>query len=197
MTRRLGRAAALGSVIWLAVAVLAPGEAASAPRWVVAPESRVGFVASQSGQPVEAWFERFTAEIRFAPDDLAGSQVSVAIETASVNSQSRDRDQALRSADLFNAARWPTARFAADRFEAQGDDRYEAHGTLTLRDVTRPVVLPFTLTVDDAGVARATGAVTVNRLDFGVGQGQWQDTSVVADAVEIRIDLTARRASAD
>lgn len=177
----------------------ATAAAAEAPSWVVEADSRVGFVARQAGAAVEGRFEAFAAEIAFDPAQLETSRVAVEIDIDSVNSESSDRDGTIRSAALFDAATWPTARFEAERFERTGDNLYTAHGQLTMRDVTREVALPFELTIADhpseAGAlqARAAGELTVLRLDYGVGQGQWQDTSVVANEVVIRIEIIAKR----
>ncbi len=171
--------------------------AAEAPLWKVEADSKVIFIASQSGAPVEGRFEKFDAEIRFDAENLEASAVAVDIDIASVNSESRDRDQVIRSPDLFDAAIWPTARFEAPRFVHAGGNSYEAQGSLTMRDVTRDVVLPFELKIedhpDDPALlrARAVGELTIKRLDYGVGQGQWTDTSVVPDEVAIRIEITA------
>ena len=81
----------------------------------------------------------------------------------------------------------------------EDEDGFEALGSLTLRGVTREVALPFTLTIEDHPEdpgrlhAHAVGELTIKRLDYGVGQGQWTDTSVVADEVVIRIDILASR----
>ncbi|CAE7722296.1 yceJ [Symbiodinium necroappetens] len=188
----LAPALAAACALWSAAAV-----ANDVPLWTVGEDSRVGFVATQSGAPVEGAFEAFTAEIAFDPDNLAASRVAVVIDIASVNSESKDRDDTIRSAALFDVAQWPEARFMAEGFTALGGDRFEAAGNLTMRDVTLPVVLPFTLTItEEAGVrrARASGELEVSRLDYGVGQGLWADTSVVGEAVVIRIDIAASRA---
>ena len=177
---------------------LAAGTAlADAPAWTVEDDSRVGFRTEQSGATVEGVFERFEAEIRFDADSLDMSKVAVTIDVASVNSESTDRDTAIRSAPLFDVETYPTARFEATRFVANGDSQFEAHGTLTLRDVTKDVVLPFTLEIaphpDGNGAlqARAVGELSVLRLDYGVGQGVWTDTSVVPNEVGIFIDIVA------
>ena len=189
--RRIIRAFAAAGAFWSAAAA-----ANDVPLWTVEEDSRVGFVATQSGAPVEGVFEAFTAEIAFDPDNLAASRVAVVIDVASVNSESKDRDDTIRSAALFDVAQWPEARFAAEGFTALGGDRFEAAGELTMRDATLPVVLPFTLTItEEAGVqrARASGELEVSRIDYGIGQGLWADTSVVGEAVVIRIDITASR----
>ena len=176
-----------------------PATAADAPAWTIEDGSAVGFVASQGGGPVEGRFENFEAEISFDPDAPEAGRVSVEIDIASVNSESQERDDTIRSASLFDVATWPTARFAADRFSNGEGGGFEAQGTLTMRDVTREVVLPFTLEVIDHPDlegelrARAVGEIEVLRLDYGVGQGMWQDTSVVANEVVIKIDIVARR----
>ncbi len=188
---RIIRALAAAGAFWSAAAA-----ANDVPFWTVEEDSRVGFVATQSGAAVEGAFEAFTAEIAFDPGNLAASRVAVVIDVASVNSESKDRDDTIRSAALFDVAQWPEARFMAEGFTALGGDRFEAAGELTMRDATLPVVLPFTLVItEEAGVqrARASGELEVSRLDYGIGQGLWADTSVVGEAVVIRIDITASR----
>ncbi len=176
-----------------------PVSAADAPVWTVEDGSLVGFVVKQGGGPVEGRFERFEAEIAFDPGAPESGQVTVVIDVGSINSENRERDDTIRSADLFDVATWPTARFAAARLNAGEGGGFEAHGELTLRDVTREVVLPFTLEVQDHPEAdgqlqaRAAGELEVLRLDYGIGQGIWRDTSVVADQVVIKIDIVARR----
>ena len=184
----------------IAALVLTGGSAfAEAPAWSVQDGSRVGFIATQGGAPVEGVFESFDAEIRFDPQALDQSRVAVTIDIGSVNSESKDRDDTIRSASLFDVATWPNARFEAEGFTQNGDGDFEASGRLTMRDVTKDVVLPFSLEVgpdpDQAGQLRAVakGELKVQRLDYGVGQGLWEDTSVVGNEVVIFIDIQATR----
>lgn len=191
----------MGLVRALAVlAVLAPaGAAAQAPSWTVLEESTVGFTASQSGAPVDGLFQNFKAEVLFDEKMLDQSRLDVTVEIASVYSQSKDRDDTIKSASLFDAAKWPTGRFVADKIVKTGDTKFEAHGKLTLRDVTKDVVLPFQVQIEQDPVApdrlraNAWGEVEVKRLDYGIGQGLWKDTSVVANNVLIRLEITAWR----
>lgn len=164
-----------------------------APEWLTDTEkSEIVFVATQSGAPVEGRFKAFEADIRFDPAAPEAGRAEVLIEIASVDSGATDRDQAITSEGLLNAGAFPQGRFVAERFRHLEGDSYEAEGTLTLRDVTLPVVLPFTLAID-GDTAQAKGELRVQRLDYGVGQGQWADTSMVGPEVAIRIDILARR----
>lgn len=171
--------------------------AQQAPAWTVDPEqSRVGFIAQQSGNDVPGEFERFQTTIRFDRDNLAASSVDVRIDIQSVATGSMDRDQTIKSPDLFHAEKYPNARFQADGFRHDGGDTYIAEGELTMRGTSHPIELPFELEVTRDGdtlTAVADGAVTVKRLRWGIGQGQWQDTSMVPNEVVIEIDIHATR----
>lgn len=187
---------------WVRLLALAPVLlAATAPvsSWTLEDNSAIGFTATQQGRPVDGHFERFSADIVFDLDDLADSRVDVVIDAASIATGHKDRDATLRSAAFFDVERWPEARFTSRAFVHQQGDRYEAHGQLTMRAVTRDVVLPFELTIgthpeaDGALQAKASGELTVKRLDYGVGQGDFASTATVGDEVVIRIAIVARR----
>jgi polyisoprenoid-binding protein YceI len=147
--------------------VLCRGHTEAHSLQVLLPESQVGFAARQA---VEGIFQDFEAEINFDPDDLSGSRVLVTIDTASVDTRSKDRDAVIRSSPFFNVASHPTAHFEADRFEPQADGGYIAHGRLTLRGVTQAVALPFRLEIardaaePDLLRAEAAGDVAVSRM---------------------------------
>lgn len=167
--------------------------AQAADQWdVVADESAVAFTGTQLGAEFTGVFEAFTADIVFSPDDLAGSSVEVLIDIASANTQNADRDSQIVAPDWFDAAQWPTAKFVTKSFTEISSGKYEAVADLTIRDVTREVVLPFDLVITD-GAAEAVGSVTIKRTEFGVGQGQWTDTSQVGDDVTITVTINATK----
>lgn len=176
-----------------AVVMTAGLSAQAADQWdVVADESAVAFTGTQLGAEFTGVFEAFTADIVFSPDDLAGSSVEILIDIASANTQNADRDSQIVAPDWFDAAQWPTAKFVTKSFTEISSGKYEAVADLTIRDVTREVVLPFDLVISDGG-AEAVGSVTIKRTDFGVGQGQWTDTSQVGDDVTITVTINATK----
>jgi len=191
----------LSAAALILAATATSAHAADAPTWNVDHDaSRVGFVAEQSGSPVPGTFKDFEAEIAFARDALEASRVAVTIAVASVDAGSADRDQTIVSQQLFHAEKYPQARFVAGDFTHQGDNRYLAHGELTMRGQTHPVDLPFTLDVARTnGTLKATaeGSVTVKRLRWGIGKGVWRNTGMVPNAVDIEIEIVATRPAAD
>lgn len=167
----------------------------AATQWSMQPkQSKLTFVGEQAGAQFEGAFDKFSADIRFDPTDLVGSRFDVKIDTASVNTKDSERDETLRGADLFDVKRFTSAHYVADKFIDRGSNKYSATGQLTLRDVTKDVPIEFTFESKDGG-AWLKGAAKIKRLDFGVGQGEWQDTSTVGNDVQVRFALRLKSAS--
>jgi len=174
---------------YLLVLVLVCGSVAlAATQWTLQPkESKLTFVGTQAGAEFQGVFERFTADLKFDPQDLAGSRFDVKIDMASVNTHDSERDDTIKSDDLFAAKLYPSARYVADRFTVKGST-YTGTGKLTIRNVTRDVPIEFTFEKKN-GSAWLKGSAQLKRLDFGVGQGDWKDTEQVANAVKVNFVL--------
>jgi len=174
-----------------AAMISAPAFAAPAPSWTIdKTRSQVGFDASMSGQAINGSFRRFDARIAFDPANLAGSSVTAVIDTASAATGDASRDQSLPTPDWFNVKAYPRATFSSRSFKSLGGNRYQAAGTLTIRGIARPVVLPFQLVIN-GNAAQMRGTVTIDRRWFGVGQGQFAKPDTVAAAVKVNIAITA------
>lgn len=169
------------------------GIAAAATQWTMQPkQSKLTFVGTQAGAQFEAVFEKFTADIKFDAKDLAGSHFDVKIDLSSVNSSDGERDDAIKGPDLFAVKQWPTAHYVAEKFTDKGSGKFSATGKLTLRNVTKDVPIEFTFEEGKDG-AWLKGSASLKRLDFGVGQGDWKDTSSVANEVKVRFALLLKQ----
>ena len=165
----------------LALALLcAPALAAD---YVQAPGSSLVFAGKYQGEAFTGRFAGFATIFRFDPKQLATSKLQVTIPLATATTSNADYDGELRGASFFDAAKFPRATYSATKFRALGGNRYAADGTLTLRGVSKPVVLEFTWTPGTAPVL--SGKATVKRLAFGVGGGDWADTTLIPDAIAI------------
>jgi len=175
-----------------------PAETANAPPaeprvWQVAPGGTLGFTARWNDEPINGRFARWSAEIRLSPDALDASTIRVRIDLSSVSTGDGQRDSALAGSDFFDTARFASAEYRADRFRALGGNRYAADGTLSLRGVSRPVPLRFTLDID-GDRAHARGTARIDRTSFGVGQGEFAGTDSIPAAVDIAFDFRASAA---
>ena len=176
------------------VSLAGAARAALAPAWTVdKAASAVRFSSTMNNEAFSGVFRRWDADIRFDPQNLAGSGVTATIETASVATGDADRDQALPTAAFLAAAKFPKATFTARAFKALGAGRYLAIGQLTLRGVGKPLTLPFTLAITGRE-ARMKASVALNRLAFGVGQDEWKATVALPATVTVNITIAAKRA---
>lgn len=188
-----GLAAAPVAAVKLAAPTPAMAQAA-APAWTVdKAASTLGFRAGMSdGGGYDGRFGKWDAKINFDPANLAGSKAVVTIDTASVVIDYADAQAELPGPDWLNVAMFPQATFTTKSFKALGGDKYEAVGDLKIRDVTKEVVLPFTLTV--AGdVAKMDGTLTFNRNNWGLGQGKWVEGDFVNTEAQVKVQVTAKK----
>jgi polyisoprenoid-binding protein YceI len=187
----LNNRAVLTAIAALAAAPLAAGASAQCYS-MDASRSSLGFVAEQTGGKFEGSFRSFQATIAFAADDLAASRFDVIVDPASVDTQEAQRDETLRGADFFDVARFLSAHFVTSSFTPAAAGRFEAAGKLTLRDVTRDVKISFSFENRDQGgtaVSYLAGSATLQRLDFGIGRGDYADTSAVGNSVMVKFSL--------
>ena len=163
-------------------AVLAVAPAAAAD-YVQAAGSTLAFATQYDGETFTGTFPGFTTRLSFDPANLAASKLDVVIPLAGSRTGNDDRDTTLRGTDFFNVAKHAQAHYTATKFRSLGGNDYAADGTLELHGVRKPVTLSFTWTAGAAPVL--AGKATVRRLDFGIGGGDWADTSIIPDAVAV------------
>lgn len=157
--------------------------------------SSLTFSAVQQGAKFESRFDRFTALVRFDPAQPESGSIESRIDLGSVDTGNPERDEVLKGSDWFNLDKWPEAVFTAGRIVQDGTG-HRASGALTLRGVTVPVSLRFRWAPAAAGqAARLVGSATLDRLAFGVGQGDWRDTAYVGNRVDIQVDIRLRAIS--
>jgi polyisoprenoid-binding protein YceI len=165
------------------------------PEWQIVPEqSSLSFSGTQQGAGFDGKFGEFSGTIQLDPDHPETGKAQIKIQMGSASTNSPDRDKYIVGDAWFAADKFPAATYDILSFEKQADGHFVAHGKLTLRDVTLPLDLPFTLKVetkDGVKTAHAEGTTSLHRLDYGVGQGEWKDTSMVGDSVSIKVSVTA------
>lgn len=143
---------------------------------------------------VRGEFEEFDGEIEFDQDYPENSRLDIRIDANSINTREEDRDNHLRSPDFFNAEEYPYLIFKSKRVEQTGDDEGRVVGDLTIRDVTKEVVLEVTF----HGVAKSpwgatsagfSASTTINRKDWGLTWNQALETGGVLVGDKIKIDI--------
>jgi polyisoprenoid-binding protein YceI len=192
---RVGRPTAGYATLALALSAMAMADLsrAAGPSYVADPAaSRLEFIGVQAGAEFKGSFHKFTAAITLAPDALASAHFDVVIDLNSLDTQDQDRDKTIRGPDIFDVAHFPTAHYVTRGFTKTATG-YSALGSLTLHGVTKDVPIDFQF-APAAGQSKLEGTAKLNRLDFGVGQGDWKSTEWVKDGVKVAFSLVLKPA---
>ncbi len=154
---------------------------------VIAQWSHFGF-----SNPI-AHFGEVSGQIVYNAENVGASSVEVTLPLSGLNSHVGDFDDHLRSADFFDAAKFPNATFKSTAVESAGTNKLKVTGDLTIKDITKPVVLDVTINkFGEQPMAKRAAAgfdavATIKRSDFGVGAY----APNVSDEVELRITTEA------
>ncbi len=153
-------------------------------------KSRVSAVFKQMNVPVEAPFKKFVAAIDFDAAKPELAKASVEIDTASLDVGDADMNKEVAKKDWFNAAQFPKATFVSTSIKPAGPGKLSVSGKLAIKGKSTDVSFPLTVKTE-AGKQVFEGALPIKRLTYNIGEGEWKDTSMVADEVVIKFRVTA------
>jgi polyisoprenoid-binding protein YceI len=176
-----------------AIATLAALSFAAAPAFaqqkVVPAQSEISFTSKQMGVPVDGKFKKFDAQVAFDPKKPEAAKIAFTIDIGSAALGSPETEAELVKPDWFNTKLFPQATFQSGAVKAAGPGKFEVAGKLAIKGATHDVLVPVTL-AQAGGITTASGAFTIKRLDFKIGDGDWKDTSMVANDVQVKFKLT-------
>jgi polyisoprenoid-binding protein YceI len=176
--------AAIGAAI-----VCAASASAMAQQKLLPAQSEIVFVSKQMGVPVEGRFKKFDAQISFDPAKPATSKMAFTVDVGSATLGAPESDAELPKASWFNTAKFPQATFQSAAVKGLGGGKFEVSGQLNIKGSVQNLVVPVTLTQSGA-MTTASGAFTLKRLAFKIGENEWADTSMVADDVQVKFKLS-------
>jgi polyisoprenoid-binding protein YceI len=172
-----------------ASALIATALPAAAQQKLLPAQSDISFTIKQMGVPVQGSFKKFDAQINFDAAKLAASKVTFTVDIGSATMGAREVDAELPKAPWFNTPKFPQAQFTSSAIKPLGAGKYEVAGKLAIKGQTREVLVPLTMTQAGA-VTVASGVLPIKRLAFNIGDGEWADTSMVADEVQVKFKLS-------
>ncbi len=176
------------SGLLLTSAILGGSGAVLAQQKLVPAQSEIVFVSKQMGVPVEGRFKKFDAQISFNPSKPETSKIAFTVDTGSATLGVPETDAELPKATWFNVPKFPQATFQSSSVKGLGAGKFEVAGKLSIKGLSRDVVVPVTLTQSGAATT-AVGTFSLKRLAFKIGENEWSDTAMVADDVQVKFKL--------
>lgn len=153
-------------------------------------KSTIRFIPTLMGSKTEGSFKKFSAQIRFDPEKPAQAQARAEVMVQSFDIGFDEATDEALGPNWFDVKKFPAATFVATQVTPLTKDRFELSGNLSIKGQTKPVRFPVTLTRESANAGRLDGTLTIKRLDFGLGQGQWAGTGTVSNDVNVQIRLS-------
>ena len=163
--------------------------------WKMDPvESRLEYVATFEKNAAPGVFKEFDTRLaRFEPDKPEGAKLDVTVKVTSADMKSGDVNRAIRGPEWFDFARFSQAEFHAEDIQRVAPGRYLARGVLSLKGVRKELEVPFTWQ-ESANAATMEGELNVDRLQFGIGTGEWANGSTIGLGVRVKFNVRLRKA---
>jgi polyisoprenoid-binding protein YceI len=185
------------AVVWTSLLFLAKGVEAQTPGDVpviqITKEGSSVRFAVKASVSIEGTFDKWDATLTYPSTDVEAGVLDIKIQADSVNTGSGMKDDKLKSKDFFNAKDDPYITFHSTKFTETGPATVEVQGNFTIRGVSKPETLVFSITGKGTGVGEIKGTMAFDRKEFGMNSGI--PFIKIADRVEVTVNLQAKRVS--
>lgn len=159
--------------------------------WIsIADKSSIKFIASYDEVAFEGQFTKFSSEFIIHSHDFNNSHLKSTIDVTSVDTRSRDRDQALAEHDWFYFEKFPQANFISQSIKQIDDDQLQVQGTLTIRDQQKEIVFPMQWQTLENNQRQARAQISLDRRDFDIGIGEWIEDDTIGFDVIVTFNIT-------
>jgi polyisoprenoid-binding protein YceI len=175
--------------VFISASLIVVTGAATAQQKLVPAESEIAFISKQLGVPVSGKFKKFDAEVSFDPKKPESAKVNFTVDLLSADIGNSETETELKKPGWFNSAKVPAATFQSSSAKSLGAGKFEFTGKLAIKGISQNVVVPVTVT-QSGGKSRAMGSFNLKRLDFKIGDGDWNDVTLVANEVVVNINLS-------
>ena len=160
----------------------------AAPLQIDLSKSTVSATFKQMNVPVDANFTKFSAMVDFDANKLDAAKASIDIHIPSFDLGDPDYNHEVQKKEWFNGSQFPKATFVSSKIKSLTAGKFEVSGKLTIKGRTADVNFPLNLKKE--GSAQIfEGSLPIRRLAFSIGEGEWKDTSIVADEVIIKFRI--------
>jgi polyisoprenoid-binding protein YceI len=166
---------------------------AQAPVFEIMPaDSKITFYI-KSSVALEGTFDKWDAPLTFTSPDVTTGVLDIKIQADSVNTGSGMKNDKIKGKDFFDVEHDPLITFHSDKIVQTGPTTFDVPGTFTIRGVSKPETLTFTVTGKGTGSGEIKGTMAFDRKDYGMNKGI--PFVKIADRVEVTVNLKGKRVS--
>ena len=164
--------------------------------WVsVSDKSYIKFIAKYDDAAFEGQFKEFNSQFNFNANNITRSKLTSEINVTSVDTQSRDRDQALAENDWFYFSKFPQATFSSVSVNKVNEQLLEVRGLLTIREQKKEITFPMQWKALNDHQRQAHATILLDRRDYNIGIGEWLEDETIGFDVEVVFSITYEMAN--
>lgn len=168
----------------------------ASPLWISnQEESKITFISSYDGINFDGEFSRFYAEFLYDENHSENRFLHATVDVTSINTNSRDRDQAIAEPDWFYFSKFPQATFTSHSVNQLIDGSYNISGIIQIRDQSKEISFPLVWKDSQNGNATASATFELDRRDFNIGVGEWEQDETIGFNVVVSIQLVFQQKS--
>ena len=166
---------------------------AQVPVFVIPTEGSSVQFSVKASVAINGKFEKWDATLTFPSTDVTTGVLDIKIQAESIDTGSGMKDGKLKGKDFFNVKEDPLITFHSDKIVQTGPTTFDIAGTFTIRGVSKPETLTFTITGKGTGTGEISGTMAFDRKDYGMNSGI--PFVKIADRVEVTVALKGKRVS--
>ena len=151
-------------------------------------KSKITFTTKLMGSKLSGGFSKFSGKVLFNPDEPEKAKANLTIDIASFNAGGDELQEEARSKDWFNTKAFPTASFISESVKVTSPNTLEIRGSLTLKGKSMPLIATAKYQLQGKQMVFEANFGLL-RLDYGLGAGNWADTSAVSNEVPVKVNL--------
>jgi polyisoprenoid-binding protein YceI len=157
---------------------------------VDAAQSKINFHYTEMGVGVAGGFSKFSAQLSFDPAKAETAHISIDVQLSSIDAGAAEANEEIPGKEWLDTSHFPVAHFESVAVKSVSAGQFQVTGNLSIKGHVHAITVPVGF-VSRANQGQFDGSFSFNRIDYGIGEGEWADLSVIANPIQVTFKLLA------
>jgi polyisoprenoid-binding protein YceI len=153
-------------------------------------QSKIGFHYSEMGVGIAGSFSKFSAQLSFDPTRAEAAHISIDVPLSAIDAGAAEANEEIPGKEWLDTPHFPVAHFESVAVKSLGAGQFQVTGNLSIKGHVHAITVPVSF-VSRANKGQFDGSFSFNRIDYGIGEGEWADLSVIANPIQVTFKLIA------
>jgi polyisoprenoid-binding protein YceI len=153
-------------------------------------QSKISFHYTEMGVGIGGGFSKFSAQLNFDPTKAEAAHISIDVQLSSIDAGASEANEEIPGKEWLDTSHFPVAHFESVAVKSVAADKFQVTGNLSIKGHVHAITIPVSF-LNRGNQGQFDGNFSFNRIDYGIGEGEWADLSVVANPIEVTFKLLA------